>query len=273
MLEQISTALQDTLNQMITGFTNFIPLMIIGVIIIILGYALAAVLRMIVTRAGARLGIDAALARAGLSDQLVAAGVEKTPSALLGTIIFYMVVLNFLLAALEQMGLEDAVTPLQRLIDFLPTAIAGLITFVVGIMIAQFLGKTVSGALKSAGIEFHQTLGSATQMLVGGIVVVVVMEQIGLEASVLTTILSATIIVIIAGLALAFGLGGQTVTKNVLAGFYSRELFATGDVVIVDGEEGVLEGIGTLNAEIRIGADRLTVPNSRLTEGDVRKRE
>lgn len=273
MLDQITEALNETFANMLSGVADFVPRFIVGLVIFLVGYLIARLLRVIVSRGGARLGVDALLERAGLTQQMNSAGITSAPSALLGQIIYYVVLLNFLLASLEQMGLTDAVTPLQRLIDFLPTAIAGLVTFIVGMLLAQFVGRTVDKALAAAGIEFHSTLGNATQVLMTCIVVVVVMEQIGLEASILTTILSATIIVVIAGLALAFGLGGQTVTRNVLAGFYARELFATGDVVVLDGEEGVLEGIGTLNSEVRVGADRITIPNTRLTEGSVRKRE
>lgn len=273
MLEQITTALRDTFSNMLTSTIEFIPLLIVGLVILLIGYLFARILRWFISRLGQRIGIDAILERAGLSAQLASIGIKQAPSALIGNIIYYVVFLNFLLAALENMRLQNAVDPLRQLIEFLPTAIAGLVTFVLGVLIAQFIGNTTSKTLQSVGIEFHQTLGSIAQFLVVGIVVVVVMEQIGLEASVLVTILSATIVVIIAGLALAFGLGGQTVTRNVLAGFYAREMFAPGDVLIVDGEEGVLEGIGTMNTEIRLGADMLTMPNTRLTEGDVRKRE
>ncbi len=273
MLQEITEALQSTLNNMIQGLADFIPKFLSGLIIFVTGYLIARLIRTLVTRVGYRLGLDGILDRAGLTDRLKSAGIRKSPSELLGLLLYYVILLNFLLASLKSMGLNEAVEPLEKMVDFLPTALAGMITLIVGVLLAQLIGRTVSTALQSVGIEFHQTLGNAVQMIVLGVVVVVVMEQIGLEASVLTTILTGTIIMIIGGLALAFGLGGQNVTRNVLAGFYARELFAAGDVVVLNGEEGIVEGIGTLNSEIRIGADLLTVPNTRLTEGEVRKRE
>ena len=273
MIEQITTALQTTLSDMIQGTISFIPLLIIGFIIVFVGYVIARILRTVITRLTKRIGLDDILERAGMTSKLRAIGMSQTPSEIVASLVYYVIMLNFLLAAFRSMGMSDAVEPLVRIIEFIPTAIAGLITFVIGVLLAQFLGNMVSSTLDSIGIDFHQVMGSLVQGLVITIVAVVVMEQIGLEASILTTIISSVVIVIIAGLALAFGLGGQSVTKNVLAGFYSRELFSTGDVVIIDGEEGVLEGIGTLNAEIRMGADRMTIPNTRLTEGSIRRRE
>jgi small-conductance mechanosensitive channel len=79
-------------------------------------------------------------------------------------------------------------------------------------------------------------------------------------------LLTNLVTLMVGGLALAFGLGGRDVARNVLAGFYAREQFATGDTLLIDGEEGTLEGIGTLNTEIHVDEVRLIVPNTRLTE-------
>ena len=40
--------------------------------------------------------------------------------------------------------------------------------------------------------------------------------------------------------------------------------------LIIDGAEGILEAIGPLNAEIRLGSERLIVPNTVLTETAVK---
>jgi small-conductance mechanosensitive channel len=100
-----------------------------------------------------------------------------------------------------------------------------------------------------------------------------VLEQLGIDAQILITIFTNVITITVAGLALAFGLGGRDVARNVLAGYYAREQYHAGDVIVINGDEGVLEGIGTMNAEIRVGDDILIVPNTRLTNTAVKIRE
>jgi small-conductance mechanosensitive channel len=169
------------------------------------------------------------------------------------------------------MRFGSAVLPLQQFINSLPNIIAALITFTLGAILAQFIGRTISGALSGIGLEIHDTLGSVAQGLVMTMVFIISLQQIGMDVDLLTQIFTSTLIIIIAGVALAFGLGGRSITRNVLAGYYAREMFTPGDIVDIDGEQGILEGIGTLNTEIRLAESILTVPNIRLTEGNVKR--
>ena len=72
-----------------------------------------------------------------------------------------------------------------------------------------------------------------------------------------------------AGLALAFAWGGREVARNVLAAYYVKENFRLGDTVVVDGHEGRLEEIGSLNSRLVTPQGTVSVPNSRLVEQTV----
>lgn len=272
MLEQIIDALRTTLTNMVVGIGEFIPRLLVGLVLIFVGWLIARVIRTVLLRISERVGVDKAFQRIGITVLLKQIGVNSAPSQLIATFFFWMLWLNFLLEGFKAMGLQEAIQPLEGLIDFLPSGIAALIIFVLGFMFANFVGQTVDGATESIGIDFHDTLGNLARFLILAMVVVIVMEQIGLDVQIVQEILTNTILIIILGLAIAFGLGGRSVARNVLAGFYAREMYEPGDVLVIDDEEGTLEGIGTLNSEIRIGADRITVPNTRLTETTVRRR-
>ena len=120
--------------------------------------------------------------------------------------------------------------------------------------------------MNGMGVEFHQEVGQGVNVLLIIMIVIVVLEQLGINASIMANIFTNVITLAVAGLALAFALGGRDVTRNVLAGFYAREQYKMGDQVVIDGEAGTLEAIGTLNAEIQMEGKRLIVPNTVLTE-------
>lgn len=273
MLQEIIDALQGTVIGMVTGIGEFIPRLIIGLVLILVGWLIARFVRTILLRFSDRVGVDSAIERIGITELLEQIGVTSSPSSLISTFFFWMLWLNFLLEGFKAMGLQEVVQPLEGLIDFFPQGIAALLIFVLGFMFANFIGNTVDGATESIGIDFHNTLGNMARFLILSMVVVIVMEQVGLDVQIVTQILTNTILIIILGLAIAFGLGGKSVAQNVLAGFYAREMYVPGDTIVVDDAEGILEGIGTLNSELRVGKDRITVPNTRLTESTVRRRD
>ncbi len=269
----IAQTVQDILLDLYTSFTNFIPNFITGLVIIAIGWLISRIVRWVVGRVARTAGLDRAVAKIGITEGLASANIKQTPSELVALLLYWYIFLSFILEGFKAMELGELLQPIQSLIEFLPVGIVSLVLLILGIMFARFAGNAVSGAMEAIGIEFHETLGSIVRSLIIAFVVIIVMEQIGLDTSVVSTILSSTIIIIIGGLALAFGLGGRTVTRNVLAGFYARELFEPGDVIEIDGEDGMIEGIGTLNSELRVGRDRVTIPNTRLTEGTIKKRE
>ena len=54
--------------------------------------------------------------------------------------------------------------------------------------------------------------------------------------------------------------------RNLLAGFYAKDLFEIGQTVEIDGYRGTLEAIGPLKAIISATEGNVTLPNSALMD-------
>jgi small-conductance mechanosensitive channel len=184
-------------------------------------------------------------------------------------IAFWLVFLSFLMIALETAGLARAITPLQGLVSFLPLLLAAALVLIVGAVLAQFLGRLTQATAASMGVEYHEKFGQAIRWLLLVVTAIVAVEQLGIDLTLITDTLTNLLTIAAASIALAFALGSKDVVRNVLAGFYARELYALGDTLVIDDEEGTLEGISTLNAEVFRGNEKLVIPNSKLIESRV----
>lgn len=262
--------IQNAFSNMVTNAIDYIPRLVTALIILLAGWVLAKLIATIVQRLGQKLHLEQLLEQTGIKAGLEKAQINRTGSQLVGLLIFWIIFLNFILIALESLGLHTAVDPLRNLIAFLPRLLVALATLTAGILLAQFLGKAAQAAMSGMGVEFHQEVGQGVNVLLIIMIVIVVLEQLGINASILTNIFTNVITIAVAGLALAFGLGGRDVARSVLAGYYAREQYEMGEQVIIDGETGTLEAIGTLNAEIRVRGERLIIPNTVLTETAVK---
>lgn len=271
-LQTMAQIIRDTLMGVFSNFTHFVPLILGGILILLLGWLLARFLRGAALGLCQRIKLDEFLERQGITANLRQVGLKSPPSSLVAQLLYWIILLNFLLAALQRMNLTEAILPLQAFIGLIPSLVAALVTFVLGSIGAQFVGRVVSGGLKGIGIDFHETLGNVVQTLILCIVFIISLQQIGLDVNLLTDLFVNLLIIGLAGVALAFGIGGRDVARNVLAGFYARELFHPGDHLQIDGHVGVLEGIGTVNSEIRLENEGIIViPNTRLTDSNVYK--
>jgi hypothetical protein len=265
--------IQNAFSNMIANAIDYVPRLVTAIIILLAGWLLAKFVATVVQRVGEKVRLEELLERTGIKAGLDKAQIATSGTELLGKLLYWIIFLNFILIALESLGLNAAVEPLRNLIAFLPRLLASLITLTAGVLLAQFLGKAAQAAMSGMGVEFHQEVGQGVNVLLIIMIVVVVLEQLGINASIMTDILTNVITIIVAGVALAFGLGGRDVARSVLAGYYAREQFEMGDLLIINGEEGILEAIGTLNSEIRVGNERLIVPNTTLTDTAVKVKD
>lgn len=261
--------LETIFRNMLNGVIAFVPSLFSALVVLLIGWIIARVVRYIIERVGKLFRFDSIVERTGLASNL---SEKRTPTQIAGIFIFWLIFLNFLLTAFDILGLSQAVEPLRALIAFLPQLIVGFILLIIGALLARFIADAVEVGVSNMGIEFGKAIAGAVRIILLGIVVIIVVQQMGIEAQLLSDVFTYVVVVLLAGMALAFGLGGRSVVRNVLAGFYARELYVLGDTVLVEGEEGTLEGIGTLNSEITLNDERLVVPNTHLTEKVVRVR-
>lgn len=271
-MENELTALQQQLVDFGSAVLNYLPYLIGGILVFFIGRWVAKLVVKLLTQLGERIGFNNVIEQTGISGGLRQANIKQTPLELTGQLIYWLILLNVLLITLDTLRLTVIADSLRNLIVFLPQILVAVVILVVGALVAQFIGRVVQGAIAGMGVEFHEAIGQMVRGLILIVVVVIAMEHIGLDATLFTNLVTYMIAIIFAGLALAFGLGGRQLARNVLAGFYARDTFNLGDRLIVDGQEGVLIGIGSMNTELLVGEERLVIPNTQLTESAVRVR-
>ena len=257
---------------LINGVINYLPKLLLGVVILAAGWLIARLLAAMIRKLAHKIGVDSAVVRSGLADDLAQAEIRQSASELIGSLFFWLIFLSSVPLALDHMGLATLISPLQVLVSYLPRLLAAIIVVIVGSLLAQLLGQGTKALAINLGIEFHQGMERTVRTFFLVIAVIVAIQQMGFDVSLLTNSLTNIIAITLAGLALAFGLGGRDIVRNVLAGHYVREYLTLGDHLEVDGVQGTLEGIGTISAEVSVEGERMVIPNTRLTETQIKIR-
>ena len=264
--------LQDQLRALGVAIWNYLPNLLGATLLLATGYLFAKLFTRLLQQGVERLGFDKLIAETGMTRALEQAKLTQKPSELLGRIVYWLIMLNLVIIVLRILGLDIIAEPLDQVISYLPQILIALIILVAGIIAAQFMGRVLQAAVASMGVEFSEAVGQLVQFLLIIMVVIISLQVVGLDVTIFTNLIINTFTIIVAGLALAFGLGGRGLAQNVLAGYYAREMFAEGDRVLVAEQEGILIGIGTVNCELLLQAqnERLVLPNRWLTNGQVR---
>ena len=195
-------------------------------------------------------------------------GIETPLSKIFSQTIFVLL-LSFLITSTRIMGLEPVALLFERLLAFVPTLIAALIFFLIGGLVAQLIGNTVTALAVGAGINNGARLGKILQFLIVLFVVIISLDIMGLETALLIT--SVTILIASFGMTfgLALGLGAKRVVQHILAGYYIKQRFQTGQTVSLEQVSGIVGGIGAVNTVVQTSEGAAVFPSELLLESIV----
>jgi hypothetical protein len=181
------TEIAALFNNMFNSIFDYLPNIIYAVVLAGIAWLLARLLRTIVTRALAGIGVDRRVSES--------ADVAQAPiSAAIGEAVYWLVWLLFLPAILGVLGLIGILIPIQAmvttLVGVLPSLLAAVIIIIVGLFIARILQRITASALHAFGVDalsdrvgMSQYLGSANLSgLIGYIVYIFVFIPVVIAA-------------------------------------------------------------------------------------------
>lgn len=260
----------DALTRIFTDIVTFLPNLINGLIIIFVGYTVSRFVRWAVRVVLQRLHTDTLVERSGLTAALRNLGVQVPLSVLVSQVVFVLMLLSFLTTATRLMGLEAVAVVLEQAIALLPKGVAAFVVFLLGGLIAQFLGNLIAASATAAGLSYASRLGRLVQYIIIVFVAVLALGVLGIETALLITTLTILVAAFGLALGLALGLGARPVVLHILAGYYLRQRFPVGRAITVDQVEGEIRGLGGVNALVATQNEDLVVPNGWLLEQIVR---
>lgn len=273
--------LQPVLNsliQIVTQILDFIPHLINGLIILIVGYLISALIRWLLRFIFRRVRLDQLMDRVGVTNAMGGLGIHASISEILAQIVFFFLLLSFATSAFSLMGLTTVSNLLQSILQFIPKAISAAILVILGSMLARFLGNTITAVADNVNITYGKALGKIIEYAILGFIVVLAVSTLGIDTTILTT--SFTIIVAATGLAIAltFAFGSRDSARNVIAGHYVRQNFRPGQRITLGDYSGIVRstaGVYTVLDMSNANGENSTIslPNSMLIENVVMGQE
>jgi small-conductance mechanosensitive channel len=176
-----------------------------------------------------------------------------------------------LLASVDALALAGLSDALRTAIGYLLRLFIALLIAVFGVAAAQVVRRAVVRIATESGVEFASGLG---RLAFGGTLVVVgmtVISQLGIDTSNLWLLMVFLVGGITLAFGLSFGLGTRDLTRNLVAGYYTRQTFTVGSQIEFRGQRGVLRAITPTQTIIEQDGALLTVANHALWDDVVKQ--
>jgi len=192
-----------------------------ALVILVVGWLIAKLVRAVVEKALKALPVDEFARKIKLADFLKKGEVKYQLSDLIGVSVYWVVLLAFLLAVLDILGMNAAAGLLERVLGYVPNVLAGVIVLVLGLFFGTVVNGVVQTAAANAGIAQAKGLGAIAQVTVIIFAVAVALEKF-LNSTIIQTAFNTVIMAVAFAAALAFGLGCKDLAGRAVDDFIDK---------------------------------------------------
>src|SRR5918994_848023 len=211
--------LQDALS----AFFSYLPQLIGAIVILIVGYVIARALQAIVGRVLQGIGFDRWMERGGIKQFFDRAETNQTPASILGALVFWFVFIIAITMAADALGIPQVSVVLAQLIAYIPNIIAAILILILAALLSNFLAGIVRGATGS------DVLSSIARYAIIVYAVFAALTQLGIAVQLTANTFLILLGAVALAAAIAFGLGGREVARDILEKAYNRSDEVTTD--------------------------------------------
>lgn len=207
---QVGQNIADSFIGIGNKFVYIIPDIIGALIVLLIGVFIAKLILKMIRQLFKAIKLETLSEKLSIDDKIKSAGINRSLSDMLGGLIYWIILLIAISAAAEILNIEVVSLFINKLISWLPAIFAGLAIMIVGVMAAEALGNILEN------VKYGKTYKIVVRWFILIIALITALEQIGLDISFLTENIQIVVAGIALAFGLAFGLGGKEKAKDFL---------------------------------------------------------
>ena len=231
-----------------------LPSLVGAILLLAAGWLLARLLRVLAVR-GMQLAETLIERMAGSSRIKVGRSAN-----VLGTIVYWVVLLFFVTAATHVLGLQTFTNWLAQLLDYLPTLAAGLLIVVAGYVLASFVADLVLATATRLAPAQRTALARLAQGATLVAAILVGADQIGIRVTWIAILVAVVVASLLGGITIAVSLGARSYVANLIGAHYLRQAFEVGQRVRVAGFEGRIVEVSATSLVLESKDGRVALP-------------
>ena len=198
------------------SFLKFIPALAGALIVFIVGWLISAGVGRLIADILKRARFNQIFERGTWKSALEKAELNVDPAGFIGAIVKWVLVIVFLLAAVEILGLTQFAIFLQSVLAYLPNVIVAALIFAVAVIIADITEKILRAAAESAQFSHGGVIGAIVKWSIWIFAIIAILTQLGVATDLLQTLFTGLVALIVIAGGIAFGLGGKDTAAGLL---------------------------------------------------------
>ncbi|MFA6017482.1 MAG: hypothetical protein WC744_05360 [Patescibacteria group bacterium] len=208
MIELINTILFDFFKNL----GNYMPNLFGGLLILVVGLLIGSIVKQLIMTVVTFSKIDLLFHKT----KLIKKEEVNIWTEVLSEILKWMLIIVFLVPALEVWGLSRATAVVNQILFYLPNVVVAVVIAFVGILAANLTADLVRHSVKTMGSTASNSLAVFTRWAIMFFTVLVVLNQLGVAQDLIRILFTGIVAMLSLAGGLAFGLGGKEAAKEML---------------------------------------------------------
>jgi len=207
----------EPVKMMLGKFAQFVPMFVGFLVIVLVGWLVAVVLKKVIVKVLIFLKLDTLSGKINLSQILEKGGIRYTLSEIIGIILYWLIIFVAIATAINALGLTSVSAIMDRIILYVPNIIIAIFILILGLFLSSFLSSVVVAMSLNAGISHANILGKIVSTIIIVFSVMISLEQLNIAAAIINAVITIILASIGLAFAIAFGLGSKDVASRVIS--------------------------------------------------------
>jgi len=163
-----------------------------------------------------RFKFDRLFEKAGWRGALERADLKVSASAFIGGIVKWILVIVFLLASVEILGLLQFAVFVNTILAYLPNVIIAALIFAVTVILTDIVEKVVRSAIEGIRIGYGKAISMMIKWALWAFALLAILYQLGIARPFMEILFQGLVYTMVISLGLSFGLGGKEVAGEII---------------------------------------------------------
>lgn len=216
MLQDWSSITLEALQNVWQGFLAFIPSLLGAIIVFAIGWAVSVGVGKLVAEILKRIKFNQIFEKGNWDEALASAGIKVDASAFIGAIVKWVLVIVFLLAAVEILGFVQLADFIQDILAYLPNVIVAAFIFVITVIVVDIVEKIVRATVEGIKVGYGKTISEIVKWSIWIFAILAILLQLGIARPFMETLFTGIVAMLVISFGLAFGLGGREAAGEIL---------------------------------------------------------
>lgn len=221
-VRSLTDQFQDAASEFWTTVGDYLPRFLGALVLVVVALIAARLAQTVVEKVLQLIGVDRLAKNKQVARTLKSAEVNIDFVSVSGRIAFWAVIIIFALTVADVLELTAMSDVIRDILNYLPNVLAAVIVLTVTIAGARLVRDILAAALARMRVDFSRQVASVAFYVLAIFGVVMAFDQLGFDTTVLTANLTVIVAGVVLALALAFGLGGREVAARMIEDAYGN---------------------------------------------------